>query len=319
MNRYLVLLFLIPMDLFSQGEHLLAIPISKEILMKNKVSTINVYENVDSMMVQTNTYFINSEGQAFEHIYYDPAYEGGGPFDIERLRWSEDTLGLVHYTRGSYAESGDLNSLFANYKYFYSPTGKLKKMIYQDFLSFTTVRMIIYDTIHPNYEDKTEWRVLNNDTIYLLRSIKNDSVYSHIIKQKNNGKWIETEKGIYTYKNGEVASYQLFKNGKLVNEFDSSKDKLKVQHQDLEDSENNNALPLPEPFIKIIYSDKMDLIFESNAKEKSAKFRLELHYENGASNEMDHYEVYDNGNNLLLIKSNPTGEYKTEFHYLFRK
>lgn len=327
MNRLFILLFLLPFKLFAQSEHLIAIPISKEILEKNKVSTVYVYENIDSSMVQTNTYFIDNQGRAFEHIYYEPAYEGGGPFDIERLRWSEDTLGLVQYIHGLYGETGELNSLISDYRYWYSPSGKLLKALYKDLLSYQTVRMIIYDTLNPKYEDKTEWRLLNGDTIHILKSFVGENLYEHTLRHKIHGKWVEYEYSIHQYKNGELEKYQLFRNGKLVNDFDSSRDTLMLQQREEqrkeekeeEESENNNALPAPEPFTKIVYSDKMDLIFESNAKEKSAKFRLELHYENGAGNEMDNYEVYDNANGLLLIKSNPSGEHKTEFHYLFGK
>lgn len=319
MNRLLILWLLLPIELFAQGEHLMSLPISKEILVKNKVSTINVYENVDSMMVQTNTYFINSEGKAYEHIYIDPANEGAGPFDIERLRWSKDTMGFVQITSGMYGEDGALINLIADYQYLYSSTGKLMKLIYHDFTDFHTIRMRQFDTLHPENNNNWEWRILNNDTLYSIHNFKDDMLAKHILKNKVQGKWVETEKSISTFSNGDLETYALYKNGKLVNEFDSTKDQLKRQQQDKEELENNNALPIPEPFIKTVYSDKMDLIFETNAKEKSAKFRLELHYENGISSDMNHYEVYDNTNNLLLIKSNPTGEYKTEFHYLFRK
>jgi hypothetical protein len=313
MKRLLILIFLLPMDLFAQGEHLIALPISKEILKKNKVTTVNVLENVDSLMVQTNTYFINSEGKAFEHIYLDPANEGGGPFDIERLRWSKDTMGFVQYTQGMYAETGELNSLISDQQYYYTPTGKLLKMIFRDLVDY---RISIYDTLHPNFKNKWEYKIVSSDTVYMRREFQDDKVGEHILRDKVNGKWVEIEKSFSTFKNEELETYKLYKFGKLVQEY-NSKDDLKKRTND--EKEEDFGLPAPQPFTKVLYSDKMDLIYESKAIEKTAKFRLELHYENGISSDLSHYEVYDNKNGLLLIKSNPTGEYKTEFHYLFGK
>lgn len=320
MIRLLLIGLLLAGNLQAQTDLIVSLPILPEVLKKNKVQTMKIHERQDSSMYLTHSYFLDTEGKVTAHYNYDPANEGGGPFDVEFVRRSEDTIGFVHYTRGIYAEDGSRINLLADHQYYFSSTGKLKKMIYHDFMDYQIIRMSVFDTLHVDYKDKYEWKLFNEDTMYWIKDFQNDTRAEHVVKNKVNGKWIETEKSLTTLKNGEVETYVLYKNGKIVKQYDAQKEEGLKKGKDVEEGEF--PLPISEPMRRIYYSDKMDLILKSDAIEKKAKFEIHVYFEGNDDSDfksISYFEIYDKQNDLLLVKSDREGKYRTEYYYIFRK
>jgi hypothetical protein len=290
-------------------------PNTSQVLKKNRVASIIVKEKMESSFVITHHFIINENGIAVASEYFDPFYQGSGT-RIEKNWISQDTIGMKRFTQGIYDEEGKLIRLYSDHSSFYSSTGKILRTIHHDYTDFHILQINVFDTLHPDDLDRTEWKMFNNDTLSIVVDRKNEFISEHILKDKIQGKWIETEKSISNFNNGELISYYLYKNGKLVQEYLKENDFDKVGTDDVEEE---FGLPIPAEAIDTFFVDVIKIDSMKTVSEKKAKFRMIMHYEEGKSNGLSYYEVFDNKTDLFLFVTDAEGTFRNEYHYVFRK
>ncbi len=311
MKECLLLLFLLfHLVDFAQHSLIFDLPCDKTTLKKNNVKTINVREKIDSVMLLTHRYELDEVGNAIEHFQHN-SYTNGKI--LEKCRISNDTAGFVEYKR-FYISDSEVKTLTHHYQHYYSKGNKALKFIHREYSGYTTVRISVFDTIHTDYEDKTEMRILSGgDTLFMTKDLFDGIERIHELKRKVDGKWSEHEIGISIYKNGIYESSSLYRNGKLIQEHRAADDLEKKNTDDYRDLEY--GLPIPDPVIDTFYvNDFKNEKFET-VKASKAKYKMLVHYDQGRGSGQYYYEIFDMKYGWVVSRFGPGKIHYTEFKY----
>lgn len=314
--RIFLILVLGWMSLLANAQHSLIydVPNTPDLLKKNKVKEIHIREMTDDKLKITHKYFI-SEGMAYEHHYYDPYFLAEG--SVREKSWmAKDTAGLLYYQREIFDENGVLKIITHRYVNLYS---KGKKLIYTDQMENTeyiTFRKIKFDTLHPDYTIKTEYRLVNNDTLYFIKDEFNGVEKTHSYKTKMNGKWQENERTVSVFENDVLIDYSQYKFGKLIYSYNKYEADKLIEKKGTDDlGYEDYGLPVPDPVTEIFYVNDKNIEKIQEVNKTKALFKLEVYYFQGKNSDPV-YSFYDNKTGLIHTKFGKDKNWYTEFLYV---
>jgi hypothetical protein len=310
----LIILGLMSLSVPAQHSLIYDVPNTPELLKKNKVKEIHIRELTDETFKITHKYFI-SEGLAYEHHYYDPYFLADG--SVREKSWlAKDTAGLVYYQREIFDENGVLKLITHRYVNLYS---KGKRLLYSDQMENTeyiSLRKIKFDTLHSDYTLKTEYRLLNNDTLFMIYDEFNGVVKTHSYKTKTNGKWQENEKSVSVFENDVLIEYYQYSFGKLTDSYTKYEADKLIEKKGTDDlGYEDYGLPVPDPVTEVFYVNDKNIENIQEVNKTKAKFRLEVYYFQGKNSDPS-YSFYDNKTGLIHTKFGKNKNWYTEFLYV---
>lgn len=251
---------------------------TREQLRDNRVKEIKIYLHGQQDFSSggnglVDYYIIDENGCAKKYIRYDQNTGESRTQTVQTV--SNDGL-VKTFTFGRMVKEG-FELLYERETTHYTPSDKLLKRVNEKFYDFHVVTTNLYDT--SNYEaiNQTTVKIHSpNDTLQIIRLVKNSEREVRTVTDKVNGVLIETEKSVSKFKDGKLDEYVMYHYGKVVQQYkDAEADEL--EPMTYIEQENENALPYVEPSADTIFTN--DLVDYKPAKKSSAKYKAIIHYE----------------------------------------
>ncbi len=294
------------------------VPDSQEVLAKNKVSKIQVFEKTNGNKKLTNEYFIDENGTAVKHLYHDFYSNDSLPVveTSEVIAYSPKT---VKYVRARMNAKGNIDKVYQESLNYYTHSNKIMRVEYKEHIDLIKSITHNYDTADYEKVDKVEIvSVSTGDTLRRITDFYDKTIKVHRLEIKTDGKWIEKEKSVSDYRDGELSYHSFYQNGKLVSTYDPNEKRPdEPLGDDTYKDQMEYGLPVPEPFIDSFYTNEKTKDKSKSITENKALYKVVLRYEGGKGHDLSYYRVYDRKKGLLLLESDPNGNYPKEYVYKF--
>ncbi len=283
-------------NLVSQNCKLDLTPVTPDILVANKIKEIKVYKtDLTGNKLNYQNFFIDENGGCNKEYVYVDASKSKDPILCE-CTFDKKTNCSVFSKR--LIINGVEKSILRDEEY-YDDNGKLIKKITVEGDEIIERTVHTFDPKNSANEDKRFYKIYvkENDTLTKVFNIKTAKKHLYYLKNKTGSGYV-TERSETIYDTPTSGSVKVYKNEKLINQYEFGKDK-KVKNMD-EESEQSYGLPHNETSFKKIFTND-DKTFAPAKDIENCKFMVMV---KKGSNEVITSLVYDKKTGLLLKEVN---------------
>jgi hypothetical protein len=314
-NRIVFFFFILNCEISAQECYLKVERVVQDKLQKYNIKEVKVFQGKENEKL-LHHFFINSSGCPIKHLHFDRFSETSGLLIKEVV--ISNYISII--TEGRQKENGKF-TLYKKVVLQHTPGNKLLKKETEERHELLKYTNEFFDTSDSNKINLLKWIIHaeTNDTLQMIRHVKDLKKEERLIMEKDSGHWRETEKSITTFdKKGKFIEYWLYKNEKLHTNYTSKSLEKDKSYDSMLLDKDYNPLPAGEPPVDTIYTndENPEIAFQES---NSGKYMAIIFYKSTDRKKISHINLYYRKCGLCfkhLFLDNPVTNERYE--YLFR-
>jgi hypothetical protein len=292
--------------------------ITPEQVKKNKVKEMLVHYGNQHENVPYMHFSFGKNNCPYKFVYYDAYSKEHGPFVTEFVVTADSIERL--FTKGR-EKDGNYLPIERTTEIF----NKKGNILSRDRIDYGDIQVITHDIFDPSDYKKINYSCLrihtsSGDTLSLVTNFFDQKTKTYIYRSKKNKVWVEDEKNITTYNNGNIEEEVLYRNGahhKTYTKKMLEDDKQKANELKGNAIENNNPLPTDDMVYKdTTYTNDENYYPETKlTSDKAGKYmRVTFSYMNDRK-KTEYIQLYNRKTGLIYKQVTPVKNRDLYFEY----